>query len=238
MTTSAAADAGQVADRVEGDLGVVGSRPARRGRRRCVAASSSSPGKGGIGRAAAAGGSRSPKRSSPSRSNTSAPNPKVTVRRAGSSPTVSPVSSGGATGVVVDVADQLPGGHLAPRRRTMRAAARAASSGRSVTRSKAAKWSRSCAGVAIPAWWAPWKGTVPVPSPRLGGSRARPRSRLPPSADPALRQPAAPARRGAAAGGSAVRLTWTICAATCESGSASASIDLGQPAGVGLGQLV
>ena len=113
---------------------------------------SSSPGSGGSGCSAAG---RLAARPRPRFSNRPGPKPKVTVRLEARRPTVSPVSSGGASRHVVDVADHLAGGHLRRRPRSTRASARAARRGSSVSRSKAAKWRRSWAGVAIPAWCSP-----------------------------------------------------------------------------------
>src|SRR6185437_4829130 len=119
------------------------------------AGSSISP--GSAGRSAKAAGRRaaSPKRPS----NSDGPNPTVTVKCPGSSPTASPVSAGG-----ISSACESPG-TIAP---TVIAAAAAVHvfsmstrpSRRSVVTSNAAKASRSWMSVVIPAWWAPWKGTV------------------------------------------------------------------------------
>ena len=149
----AAGDPGEVADGVERDLRIVGA-----GLHAEVAAAA---GGGRARRRGSAGSSRSaggrfdasPKRSS----NSDGPKPNVIVRRAGSRPSASPVSSGGASGSAL----AGPAGSPA----VIRAAAatsRAAARRRSApgARSKAAKWSRSCAGVAMPAWWAPANGTV------------------------------------------------------------------------------
>ena len=74
---------------------------------------------------------------------------------------------------------------------------------RRTTRSKAPKTSRACAGVAMPAWWAPWNGTISRRRrrrrrrrrsrrrrSRRPRRRASPRAPPPPSSTPAARQPA------------------------------------------------
>ena len=157
----AEADAGQVADRVHGDLRVVGA-----GLHAQVAAG---PGRVELvarevrqvaqrrGRRSASRTGRCPRR----RGTAPGPKPKVIVSPAGGSPIASPVSSGGRSARALD--------RRRPRRRrrprvirsaaSVHACSSATSSSReSVVTSNAAKCSRSCAGVTMPAWCAPWKG--------------------------------------------------------------------------------
>jgi len=112
--------------------------------------SSSSAGRCGIGRSSSGRSEASPKRSS----NRDGPKPTVIVRSAGPSPTASPVSSGGTSGSLFSAPAGSPS--------VIRAAASVhslisvrRSSGSSAVMSKEAKWSRSCAGVVIPAWCSP-----------------------------------------------------------------------------------
>ena len=65
-----------------------------------------------------------------------------------------------------------------------------------------AKTSRACAGVATPAWWTPWKGTV-----SRGGAARRPRRRSRRPRSPRRRRPRArrPRRRRAAPAGASAR---------------------------------
>ena len=112
-------DPGQVADRVHGDLRVVGAGldaqvavAARRGR-------GCRPGSAAARGAAAGCRSASPNRSLPSFSNRVGPNPKVRVRPAAFSPRASPVSVGGASyGVGGVLADRAARRHLARGRRS------------------------------------------------------------------------------------------------------------------------
>ena len=177
-------------------------RPGRTGRRRCARGRA---GRRAAARAAAARGPRasSPKRSSPRSSNSAGPKPTVTVSRDGRQPV-------GLAGV---------GGRdrgLRPRRRPSgapRSCARAAavhvrSSSRRSARvvghevEGARSRSRSCAGVAMPAWCAPWKATT---SPRrracvVRAAARRPRSRRRRRAA-SPRAPPPPSTRGASARG-------------------------------------
>ena len=141
-------------------------------RERC--GSSWSPGKCGRSRSASGRRSASPNRSRPRPSrNIPGPKPKVIVRPPGARPIASPVSSGGARGAP-SVGPIGPAG----RPWVIRSAARvhAFSSATSwarecVVMSNAAKWSRSWAGVTMPAWCVPRKGYVVA---RGGASPPRP----------------------------------------------------------------
>ena len=83
----------------------------------------------------------------PRRSKRLGPKPKVTVRREGSRPTVSPVSSGGAScDVVGRRRSSRPAVISAAARDHSRISSRSSARLSSSTRSKAAKWSRSWAG--------------------------------------------------------------------------------------------
>ena len=99
-----------------------------------------------------------PNRSLPSRSKRDGPKPKVSVRPAALSPSASPVSLGGASyGVGTDPPTDWPA--VICLAAAVHCFSRSISSSRdSVRTSKAAKCSRSCAGVVIPAWWAPSNG--------------------------------------------------------------------------------
>ena len=120
-----------------------------------------------------------------------------------------------------------PGRHPRGGRPSTRAAGRAASVARMPSStSKAAKCRRSCGGVAIPAWWSPSKATVASAARRrsaVDGSdeRRRPRRRRPRRAAGGRQQPARRDRR-------AVAHPASDRGAPCESGSASASIDLAE----------
>lgn len=153
----AEADAGEVADGVHRDLGVVGT---------CLDAQVSSA---ACGVEIIAGELRQLdqrsglRRSRPKRpaANSEGPKPTVRVRRDGWRPSASPVSSGGASGRP----PKAPPPTASPR--VIRAAAAVQSlrswtsaALSSVVTSKAAKWSRSGTAVAIPAWCSPWKGTA------------------------------------------------------------------------------
>ena len=94
----------------------------------------------------------------PSFSNRVGPKPKVRVRPAALSPMASPVSLGGASyGVGSEPPTDWPA--VICRAATVHFFSRATSSSRdSVVTSKAAKCSRSWAGVVIPAWCAPSNG--------------------------------------------------------------------------------
>ena len=117
--------------------------------------SSSSPGSGGSGCRGAGRPEARPNRWS----NSDGPRPMVTVSCEGPRPIASPVSVGGSRA--------LGAGGSAGRPAVMRAAAAVHSRSSSctdwrssTTTSKAAKCRRSCAGVAIPAWWRPVNGTA------------------------------------------------------------------------------
>ena len=192
ITTRAAADPGEVADRVEGDLRVVGA-----GLDAEVAAASARVELVAGQRAAAARSAGGPLRRRARsglavRSNSVGPEAERDVSRAGGRPSASPVSSGGAAGSSLPSARRARPAVIRARRRRPRAQQRrAAPRGASLVRSNAAKCSRSCAGVAIPAWCAPWNGDRR----RRGvGASASPRERD----DAAARRsadPAAPRRR-------------------------------------------
>ncbi len=112
---------------------------------------SSSAGSGGIWRSAAG---RFEARPRPRLSNSPGPKPKVTVRLEGSRPTVSPVSSGGASCTSLTSPISSPAVISAAASDHSRISSRS-SAGLSVSRSKEAKWRRSWAGVSIPAWCSP-----------------------------------------------------------------------------------
>ena len=119
-----------------------------------LAGSRLSAGKCGSRFSAAGWRAASPKRSLPPERNRLGPNPKVMVSPVGGSPIASPVSSGGAP-YGPEVGPTSP----APRPRVIRSAATVQSrsspirsSRESVMRSNAAKCSRSCIGVMMPAW--------------------------------------------------------------------------------------
>ena len=116
-----------------------------------------SAGKCGSSRSWAGRRSARPKRSFPSFSNRVGPKPNVRVRPEALSPRASPVSSGGASyGAATDSPTDLPA--VIARAASVQLRSIATSCSReSVVTSNVAKCSRSCAGVVIPAWWAPWK---------------------------------------------------------------------------------
>jgi hypothetical protein len=122
--------------------------------------SSSSPAKAGM--ATSGAGLRAATRNgSPGRSNNDAPNPNVTVSDEGPRSSASPVSSGGASWSVLSV----PTGRPAVMRREARVhscSMPTSSSRSSVSTSYDANRSRDCAGVTIPAWCSPGKGTIGV----------------------------------------------------------------------------
>ena len=70
-------------------------------------------------------------------------------------------------------------GHPRGRRGPVAGAARPARRARRSVTSKAAKCSRSWAGVTMPAWCAPWKGYARLRRPRPAGAVRRPRQRAP-----------------------------------------------------------
>ena len=131
---------------------------------------SSSAGSGGIG---CRTGGRFAARPSPRFSNRPGPKPKVTVRFEARWPTVSPVSSGGASSTSLTSPIISPAVISAAALLHSRISSRS-SAGFSVRRSKEAKKSRSWAGVSIPAWCGPKKGTLPVPSPLLASAASWP----------------------------------------------------------------
>ena len=127
--------------------------------------------------------------------------------------------------LVVGVAHRAPGGHALGRARprAQQPAQVARRAGPSST-SKAAKCSRSCAGVAMPAWWRPWNGDRLRRAVAAGvGVGLAARARSPPpgrGGDPAARggREQGPARQAGH------RYPESALAGACESGSASASI--------------
>src|SRR5690349_4486904 len=127
--------------------------------------SSRSPGK--CGRSASAGGrlSAMPKRSLPVASrNSVGPKPTVMVSPEGGSPSASPVSSGGASGMPPTAPispASCPAVILAAA--AVQSFSRLTSRSRSlVTTSNATKCNRSWAGVTMPAWCSPVNGTAPA----------------------------------------------------------------------------
>ena len=104
MTHGAATDAGEVADRVERDLRVVGAGLDAEVAAATLRVELIAPERGQV--VAAAGRLRSarPKRSVEERSG---PKPNVSVSRDGGRPTASPVSIGGAIWASLPVADRL-----------------------------------------------------------------------------------------------------------------------------------
>ncbi len=101
------------------------------------------------------------------------------------------------------------------------------SSRRSLVTSNAAIWSRSCAGVEIPAWCSPWNGTVSPAVVRRGrvvGSGARDGGDGQARGRDADRSEE-PAPGDDRPGAWLVGHEPTTVAATCDSGSARASID-------------
>ena len=242
IATDAAAEPGQVADDVEGDLRVVRSRPGCTGRRRCGRARAGRRGTAGC-RPARPGAARArPNRSS----NSDGPKPIVTVSCAGGRPSASPVSSGGDSG------DSAPGPTGSPRviRRRRRSRPRAASRRSRPVRAWSRRTRRTPAG--------PAPGSRCRPGARRGTARP-PRGRRRPSVGAAsspwrvpdrvarrttdrgagaagaerAEEPAPADRAGASTGWScspSVPSTVHVSrqrpsAATCESGSASASTD-------------
>ena len=161
------------------------STPARRGRRRRSPAGARRR-EGAAGRERSAGRSRaSPKRSSKKLG----PKPTVIVRWPGVSPTASPVSIGGRSGVVLDRADRAARHH--PRRGGGPGAEHRLDRvdvGRR-GRSNAANASRSWAGVAMPAWC----GSVQLD--RVGRAPTRPPVESPVPAVSSLRGAAPHGRR-------------------------------------------
>ena len=116
-----------------------------------------SAGKCGSRRRAAGCRAASPNRSRPWSRNRLGPKPKVMVSPVAGSPMASPVSSGGAS-YGPDVGPSSPAGSAAVIRAaaSVQSRSRPMSSARdSAVTSKAAKCSRSWAGVTIPAWWLP-----------------------------------------------------------------------------------
>ena len=160
----ATADPREVANGVEGHLRIV-----RAGLHADVAAgdragSIASAGNGPNWRSDGGRMAASPNRSSPSRSNSDGPKPNVIVSRDGASPTASPVSSGGTSGSAL----RSPAGRPEVIRSAASVHARMSSTRSArpcAVTSKAAKCSRSCAAVTIPACRSPRNGTVPVPEP-------------------------------------------------------------------------
>ena len=178
------------------------------------ALSRSSPGSAGNGCSAAGRRAASPNRLS----NSDGPNPIVMVRRDGVSPSASPVSAGGTSGVA-----ESPGTG-APRVIASAAVVQLCSietrSARSVpsSTSNAAKASWFCTSVLIPAWLAPRKATVSA----AADADAAAEIEVPAIARPAPATPA-PARlpRNRRRESSAIGPQTTF-PATWDSGSASA----------------
>ena len=182
------------------------------------ARSSSSPGSAGRSRSGAGRWPASPKRSSKS----AGPSPKVTVRRAGESPSASPVSCGGASATSLTSPTGRPAVMRSAACDHERSSPRTSWARRPSSTSKAAKCSRSCAGVAIPAWWRPWNATVASDrARRLGVVLAA-------QDEAAARRSGDPAARGGREQGPSRqarhRYPDSARAGACESGSASASI--------------
>ena len=186
----AEADPGQVADGVHGDLRVVGAGLDAQVAAGC-AGSSASPGK--RGRSAARPGARAarPNRSCRRVGTASGRSRRSASGRTAGRPSASPVSSGGASGrppTRADRAGLLARRHPPRPRRSSPAAARPARPASSVVTSKATKCSRSCGGVTMPAWCAPWKGDRDRRRGRVRGRRRpssserRGRRRPPPTA--------------------------------------------------------
>ena len=161
------------------------------------AGSISSPAKTGRSTSASGRCACSPKRSTPSRSKSVAPNPNVTVSDAALRPSLSPVSSGGASGSVLS----SPTGRPAVMRRAARVHSRSMST-RSflslVVTSNDAMSNLSCAGVTMPAWCGPWNGTIPSSTDAAAGGAARtsvPRVVAVATSAPAPAAPATPRNR-------------------------------------------
>ena len=203
--------------------------PARRGRRRCA------PGPGGRPGSAAGRQRGRARRGEPEPvaavgvANSVGPNPNVSVRPGGGSPSASPVSSRRR---LVRAADRpvrtgrLALGHAAPRPRSTPASSATSSSRDVVVTSNAAKCSRSWAGVTMPAWCSRRTGTPP---PRSAGRRRRrgdraahaaptPRRRRRPRRGPGTERRGSAARRETAGARrwSSARAT---AAVSCDSGS-------------------
>ncbi|GCE00082.1 hypothetical protein EHYA_07807 [Embleya hyalina] len=124
--------------------------------------SSLSPGNAGSSASASGFFAAIPKRSRPSLVNSVGPNPTVSVRLFGGRPTASPVSSGGDSGTPLSapVPICLPAviaAAAAVHCRSMRTSLARSS----VITSNTQKCSRSWTGVAMPAWFTPWKSTAP-----------------------------------------------------------------------------
>src|SRR3954454_18884144 len=161
-----------------------------------IAGSIASPGKPGSAVSGAGRRAAMPNRSTPSAVlNRVGPKPTVSVRPLAGRPSASPVSSG-TSYWPPSTAPTSPASCPAVIRRAaaVQACSISTSSSRSsVMTSKATKCSRSCAGVAIPAWCAPVNGTACVATAAADtGSSAVARPMTPPAA-PAAITPAVPA---------------------------------------------
>ena len=195
ITHGAAADAGQVADGVEGDLRVVGA-----GLDAEVAAGAAGveavAGQGGRSAAAAPGRRAArPNRSS----NSDGPKPTV-IGQVAPAPARPPRRCRPAAPRAGSVARARAGrGSSRPRRRSTPAAASAQLAPRSVvTTSKRRTPAGPAPAVAMPAWCSPWKATVPAarPAPRPATGPATCGRRRPATAAPT---PPTPSRRAAPA---------------------------------------
>ena len=125
--------------------------------------SRASPGKAGRSISAAGRVAANPNRSSKS----DGPNPTVRVRRDGCRSRASPVSAGGAKDPPGPVRGRPVVNCSAASDHSASSAARPARP--AAVTSKVAKTILACSGVAIPAWWAPWKGRA---TPESSGAAA------------------------------------------------------------------
>lgn len=182
------------------------------------------------GRSTSASG-RCPARSN--LSNSDGPKPIVSVSRDGFSPSASPVSSGGASARPPYAPSPTAFPAVIRRAAAVQSFSIATNSARSsVSTSNAAKCSRSCTGVAIPAWWVPWKATA-APAAGAASSPVRATATAPCGRGGTEREPGtAPADQrtprgstgvGGFGGGVVVgHRHFTTAAASWERGSASA----------------
>src|SRR4051812_5493031 len=133
------------------------------------------------------------------------PKPIVSVSRDGLRPSASPVSSGGASARPPYAPSPTALPAVIRRAAAVQSLSICTNSARSsVVTSNAAKCSRSCTGVAMPAWWAPWNSTAAPASAAVGSMSSpvrviatAPPAAAAPSASPAPPQPMSARREGA-----------------------------------------